>query len=91
VLLIEAADSSLCYDRRLQSPLYAEAGVPEYWIVDLEGGAVEVYRSPSGDRFESVQRAGITTILAPLAFPDVRSRPPASSAQPPAVEHMRRR
>jgi len=72
VLLIEVADSSLRYDRRLKAPLYAEAGVQEYWIVDLEGCAVEVYRTPSGDRFESVERAGLTATLAPLAFPDVQ-------------------
>src|SRR5580704_11900392 len=38
-LLIEVADSSLQDDRRIKGPLYAAAGVPEYWIVDLVRGA----------------------------------------------------
>jgi len=36
-LLIEVANTSLRYDRHLKGPLYAEAGVRDYWIVDLEG------------------------------------------------------
>jgi Uma2 family endonuclease len=70
-LLIEVADSSLRYDRRLKTPLYAEAGVREYWIIDLEGDAVEVYRSPLGARFQSVERIGLDATVSPLAFPDV--------------------
>lgn len=71
-LLIEVADSSLRYDRRLKASLYAEAGVQEYWIVDLEGGAVEVHRNPSGGGFRSVERVGPAATLSPLAFPDVQ-------------------
>jgi Uma2 family endonuclease len=71
-LLIEVADGSLRYDRRLKAPLYAEAGVQDYWIIDLEGGAVEVYQSPSAGQFRSVERVGHTATLSPLAFPDVQ-------------------
>ena len=56
----------------LKAALYAEAGVQEYWLVDLEGNAVEVYRGPSADGFQSVQRVGVAETLSPLAFPDVR-------------------
>ncbi len=49
LLLIEVADSSLDYDRNVKVPLYARAGVPEVWLVDLTGaGRVEVYQNPSG-------------------------------------------
>jgi Uma2 family endonuclease len=71
-LLIEVADTSLRYDRHMKGPLYAEAGVQEYWIVDLEGEAVEVYRDPSGGRFRSVERIASSATLSPLAFPDLR-------------------
>ena len=70
-LLIEVIDSSLRYDRRLKAPLYAEAGVQDYWIVDLEGEAVEVYRGPSAGGFQSVHRVGVAGTLSPLAFPHV--------------------
>jgi Uma2 family endonuclease len=41
-----AADSSLRYDREVKPKLYAAAGIPEYWIVDLQHRRVEVYRAP---------------------------------------------
>jgi Uma2 family endonuclease len=47
LLVIEVADSSLGDDRTIKGPLYARAGVPEYWIVDLGGERVEVHREPS--------------------------------------------
>src|SRR5881397_290366 len=50
-LLVEVADTSLRYDRHVKGPLYAEAGVQDYWIVDLTGGAVEVHREPVAGAF----------------------------------------
>jgi Uma2 family endonuclease len=47
LLVVEVADTSLTYDRNVKAPLYARAGVPEYWIVDLNGERVEVYVEPS--------------------------------------------
>jgi len=37
------ADSTLKYDREVKAPLYAKAGIPELWIVNLEVQAFEVY------------------------------------------------
>ena len=68
-LLIEVADSSLRYDRRVKGLLYAEAGVQDYWIVDLAGDAVEVYRTPGTAGFDRTERLTRGAILAPLAFP----------------------
>jgi len=70
-LLIEVAGSSLRYDRRLKGPLYAEAGVRDYWIVDLEGDAIEVYRDPTVAGYQRTERVVRGATLAPLAFPDV--------------------
>src|SRR4051812_35433459 len=55
-LLVEVAISSLRKDRKIKAPLYAERGVPEYWIVDVDGGAVEVHTKPIEGRYESVRR-----------------------------------
>jgi Uma2 family endonuclease len=44
--LIEMADTTLQKDRKLKLPLYAKAGIPEVWIVNLKNHSVEVYRNP---------------------------------------------
>ena len=46
LLLVELSDSSLAHDRGTKLALCARFGVPEVWIVDLRGAAVEVYRQP---------------------------------------------
>jgi Uma2 family endonuclease len=45
LLLVEVADTSLAYDRDVKAPLYAQAGIPEVWIVDLNKRELAVYRS----------------------------------------------
>jgi len=45
-LIIEVADTSIEYDRRIKIPLYAKAGVPEVWLVDLEQGTVDFLAAP---------------------------------------------
>ena len=70
-LLVEVAGTSLRYDRHVKGPLYAEGGVGDYWIIDLDGEAVETYREPTAGRFERTERLTRGATLAPLAFPDV--------------------
>lgn len=45
-LMVEVSESSLRYDREVKRPLYARAGVPELWIVDLVDDVVEVSTEP---------------------------------------------
>jgi Uma2 family endonuclease len=45
-LVVEAADSSWATDRKIKVPIYAAAGVPEYWIVHVAKRQVEVLRDP---------------------------------------------
>jgi Uma2 family endonuclease len=80
-LLIEVADSSLQDDRRVKGPLYAAAGVPEYWIVDLVRGLVEVHRDPRADGYASVTRHPRDATLAVPGFEDVLVR--VSDVLPP--------
>jgi len=49
VLVVEVSDSSLEYDRGTKGSLYARAGIPEFWIVDLINLQLEVYRKPQPD------------------------------------------
>jgi Uma2 family endonuclease len=71
LLVIEVADSSLAYDRGVKLPLYAEAGIPEYWIVDLRRRRVLAHRDPEGQSYRNVQIMGRDGTLSPQAFPDV--------------------
>lgn len=48
LLVIEVVDSSLTHDRRDKGALYAEGGVPEYWIVDTAGERIEVHSESTG-------------------------------------------
>lgn len=54
-LVIEVSWSSLRKDRRIKADIYAESGVPEYWIVDLVHGAIEVRTSPCDGTYETVR------------------------------------
>lgn len=57
-LIVEVAETSLTYDRDVKLPLYAEAGIPEVWIVDLRGRKVEVHSSPSPEGYRASRSAG---------------------------------
>jgi Uma2 family endonuclease len=46
MLIIEVAESSLAYHRDRKGPLYAAAGIQEYWLVNLPERCLEVYRHP---------------------------------------------
>jgi Uma2 family endonuclease len=46
LLVVEVSDSSLAQDRLTKTAIYATAGVPEYWIVNLRDDVVEVHRAP---------------------------------------------
>jgi Uma2 family endonuclease len=70
LLLVEVSDTALAFDRSRKLPIYARAGVPEAWIVDIEGEAVEVHREPGPDGYQAVERHGRGARVAPLAFPD---------------------
>ncbi len=67
LLLIEVADSSLAYDRDIKGSVYAEAGIREYWIVNLNQAAVEVHIDPQSDgHFATVVTARRGESLRPL-------------------------
>lgn len=71
LLVIEVADSSLEYDRNVKAPLYAEAGVPEYWLVNLVNDVLEVYREPEGKRYSSRITLRADDMVRPLAWADL--------------------
>ena len=71
LLLIEVAETSLRYDRVTKLPLYAEARVPEYWIIDCGAESVEVHRTPTAAGYRDVARLAGASSVSLQAFPDV--------------------
>src|SRR6476659_4463079 len=64
------SSSSRRYDRLLKFGRYAEAGIPQYWIVDPAGPSVEVYDLDAGGSYQLTARAegdGSVTVAAPLS------------------------
>lgn len=77
-LVVEIAESSYRIDRHYKSSLYARAGVPEYWIVDVVRDRVEVHRAPEpwseaavGWRYGSVVTLARSATVTPLVAPGV--------------------
>ena len=54
-LVIEVSDASLRYDREVKVPLYARAGIPEVWIVDVRAAELVIHRRPEGGRYLDVE------------------------------------
>jgi Uma2 family endonuclease len=65
LLVIEVAASSLLFDQRIKVPLYARAGIPEVWVIDLDAGLVEVHTAPSGGEYRGLRTAGEGDALEP--------------------------
>jgi Uma2 family endonuclease len=71
LLLVEIALSSLRKDRGIKAEIYAEAGVPEYWIVDLVHGVVEVRTEPVDGQYARMQTFRRGERIGLVAFPDL--------------------
>jgi Uma2 family endonuclease len=71
LLLIEVADTSLRFDQTVKAPLYARAGIPELWIVDLSRRVVHVHRTPAGDSYRDVAAVSSGDRLVLAAMPEI--------------------
>ncbi len=71
LLLVEVADSTVAYDRRVKMPLYAAAGIPESWLLNLRDDVIEAHADPSPDGYRTVRRYRAGDDIAPAAFPDL--------------------
>ncbi len=78
VLVVEVAESSRTLDRRHKASLYARAGVPDYWIVDIVDSVLEVHHRPApwsesvfGWRYVDVKRLDRGATISPVALPSI--------------------
>jgi Uma2 family endonuclease len=70
LLAIEIADSTLQMDRSRKAELYARAGIPDYWILDVKNRRMIVHREPAGGKYSSVTVYSEDESVAPLAAPE---------------------
>lgn len=86
LLVVEVADTSITYDRERKFPLYAEAGIPEAWLVDLTEDRVEVHSAPESggagygmaSRYARGERL-VSATLPGLTFDVAEALPPEAS------------
>lgn len=58
-LLVEIADSTLDRDLGIKAGIYAENGVPEYWVIDLKAGLLHQMWAPSGDAYAEARQVAL--------------------------------
>lgn len=69
LLIIEIAESSLHYDCEVKARIYAQSGVPEYWLVDLDDRSVSCYSDPRGGAYQKLHQCRSGQSMAPEALP----------------------
>ena len=74
LLLVEISDTTLRYDRGTKAAMYAAEGIPEYWLVNLNGRTLEVHRQPESGRYASVEMYAEVETVAPLSAPNAPVR-----------------
>ncbi|NEO56847.1 MAG: Uma2 family endonuclease [Okeania sp. SIO3B5] len=71
LLLVEVADSSIKYDREVKVDLYAENGICEVWLININQQLVEVYRQPVENSYQYQQQFSREQNLTIQAFEDI--------------------
>ena len=84
LLAIEVSLTSLRDDRTEKAAVYAEAGIPEYWIVNPVGRQIEVRRFPSEGAYRESFVVPANGEVAPLFAPETRFA--AASLMPRAAK-----
>lgn len=74
-LVVEVSDTTLEFDRKRKAQVYAAAGIPEYWIINLNDRCLEVRREPirTGEesRYDDVRIIRPGESISPLSDPSV--------------------
>ena len=71
LLVVEVSDSSLEYDRTVKMPLYAAAGIPESWLLDVEAGVIERHTGPGPRGYRTIEKCTAADRITLVALPSV--------------------
>ncbi len=69
LLLVEVSSATLAFDRGRKAIRYAQAGINEYWILNLPERRLEAYRMPQNGAYQVVLSLGEAQTVAPLSAP----------------------
>jgi Uma2 family endonuclease len=72
LLIVEVADTTIDYDRKVKLPLYAEHGIPEAWLIDLTAKQLEIHLDPSADSYRQILKPARDAIVAPSLAPEAK-------------------
>ena len=72
LLIVEVADSSLEYDQSIKLGLYAETGVPEYWIADVRNDCLVAYTDLRENTYRTTRQYQRGDMIAPHLLPECR-------------------
>lgn len=72
LLVVEVADTSLAYDIEVKLPIYAQAGIPEVWVMDLHGEALRTFSEPAGGEYSMAKTLLREESVSPVLLPEVR-------------------
>jgi Uma2 family endonuclease len=82
-LVVEVADSTLKQDCEIKDKLYAQAGIADYWVLDLKNRQLHVFRNPTPTGYTSHLILTEPNQIAPLSFPNCTLS--LAAILPPAV------
>ena len=69
LLVIEVSDTTVRYDSSVKAALYAEAGISEYWLLDVNKDVLVVRTEPAAGEYRSVQILHRGEAVSPLKLP----------------------
>lgn len=69
-LVIEVAGTSLAKDRRIKQPEYAKAGIPEFWLVNLNTQTLTVHREPEAETYRRIETLSGEQTIFPTCMPE---------------------
>jgi Uma2 family endonuclease len=69
LLVVEIAESSIEYDRDVKARIYAEAGISQYWLADLNANLVSCYSAPHAGTYRSLQQYHRGQTITPQLLP----------------------
>lgn len=75
LLLIEVADTSVSYDTGEKAKLYADAGIKDYWVVNVVDNCIDVFREPSASGYGQRHTCRADDEIQSLAFPEISIKP----------------